>query len=480
MKLKNISIENYRFFKEKQEFNFTSKENIPQNILLYGENGSGKTSLYNALKDFFFYYKNPSEAKNKIKENKNIFSLIADKPKIEITFEDDISISFTETGFDKDDLKDKIERVSISKLFLTYKDIYTLNNIFKKDISYKEFKEIFNTLYFDELDDSFENFDKNFDELQDIILNYTHDMKKDYVYLEQMINDFNEQFTYELEPILKKDPVDKDKYLDFIYDTVFYISEEYIDKLTQSKKILDTFWQICSNDKVFRADYYDLQSKFIDIIKKVVSYTRKSDRYEADEFSERIIIIDREELESNSELDRIIREIEIYADDTAYKYLECEKYSQYINEKIFEKLISSKDRINNILSFLGINIKLEEIKAKPFLYFDTNYIFTEYIRNIDFKILLSNVELRNHWSNLNEAKLSALNLAIYLSSVLGKKPDIPILVLDDLLISLDMNNRDKVLSLLLDRTLNQEGQTNFFDDEYQMFIFTHDRAFFEL
>jgi hypothetical protein len=40
MKIKNISIENYRFFKDRKEFNFISKENIPQNILLYGESGS--------------------------------------------------------------------------------------------------------------------------------------------------------------------------------------------------------------------------------------------------------------------------------------------------------------------------------------------------------------------------------------------------------------------------------------------------------
>ena len=130
MKLKNIKIENYRFFKEEQEFDFTSKDNIPQNILLYGENGSGKTSLYNALKDFFFYYKNQSESKTKIKENKNIFCEPTDKPKIEITFENDTNIKFSETGFENEDLKIEIEQVSKSKLFLTYQDIYNLNNIF--------------------------------------------------------------------------------------------------------------------------------------------------------------------------------------------------------------------------------------------------------------------------------------------------------------------------------------------------------------
>ena len=161
MKLKNITIENYRFFKEEQEFDFTSKEHIPQNILLYGENGSGKTSLYNALKDFFFYYKNQTESKTKIKENKNIFCEPTDKPKIEITFENDTNIKFTETGFDKEDLKIEIEQVSKSKLFLTYQDIYNLNNIFRENVSYEDFKEIMTILFFDKLDKEFEDFEKS-------------------------------------------------------------------------------------------------------------------------------------------------------------------------------------------------------------------------------------------------------------------------------------------------------------------------------
>ena len=114
---------------------------------MYGENGSGKTSLYNALKDFFFYYKNQIESKTKIKENKNIFCEPTDKPKIEITFENDTNIKFSETGFENEDLKIEIEQVSKSKLFLTYQDIYNLNNIFRENVSYEDFKEIQQKVY---------------------------------------------------------------------------------------------------------------------------------------------------------------------------------------------------------------------------------------------------------------------------------------------------------------------------------------------
>ena len=196
MKLKNIKIENYRFFKEEQEFDFTSKDNIPQNILLYGENGSGKTSLYNALKDFFFYYKNQSESKTKIKENKNIFCEPTDKPKIEITFENDTNIKFSETGFENEDLKEKIEEVSKSKLFLTYQDIYNLNNMFKKDISYKDFKDIFTILYFDDLNHLFSEFEDNLKDFKNKIED-KDTLEENYNVIKRLIEEFDETFLNE-------------------------------------------------------------------------------------------------------------------------------------------------------------------------------------------------------------------------------------------------------------------------------------------
>jgi ABC-type lipoprotein export system ATPase subunit len=72
---------------------------------------------------------------------------------------------------------------------------------------------------------------------------------------------------------------------------------------------------------------------------------------------------------------------------------------------------------------------------------------------------------------LNEAKLTAVGLAIRLA-VLRQRlqtAKLKILVVDDLLISLDMSNREKVLKLIFSKYL-----TN-----YQVFILTHDRVLFE-
>jgi energy-coupling factor transporter ATP-binding protein EcfA2 len=73
---------------------------------------------------------------------------------------------------------------------------------------------------------------------------------------------------------------------------------------------------------------------------------------------------------------------------------------------------------------------------------------------------------------LNEARLTAIALAIRLAMLeerLYDENSASLLVLDDLLLSLDMSHRDKVLDIILKKV-----------DEYQILILTHDRAFYSL
>ena len=461
MKLKNVSIENYRFFKDEQEFEFT-KDGKPQNILLYGENGSGKTSLYNALIDFFFYYKDMSKSKSKLRENKNIFCESEDEPKIEITFDNETTINFTKDGFDKDDFKSKIEQVSKSKLFLTYQDIYNLNNIFKKDISYKEFKEIFTILYFDELNDKFNQFEQYYDEVIKIVKN-KNTLEQYAKYLTDTLDSFKIEDLHNLDNMAKKDESEN-------YTKVFYLSDDCEFRLNEYSQMVEKLLDILSNKNTLELDTSDLSKKFDDIEFNINRYTQENCRFE--EFDIHIDGAEKIELEDFEPVNRFLNNLESL-NDFITNFNICEELSDDINDIIFDKLNASKDEINNILKFL-------DIRKSDFINFSVDYIFKEDIRNIRFKIFLSEKELKEHYSNLNEAKLSALNFAIYLSSVLQKKPDIPLLVLDDLLISLDMSNRDKIVELLLDRTKNEDGEYNYFDDEHQMFIFTHDRAFFEM
>ncbi|OQX26327.1 MAG: hypothetical protein BWK80_11070 [Desulfobacteraceae bacterium IS3] len=89
---------------------------------------------------------------------------------------------------------------------------------------------------------------------------------------------------------------------------------------------------------------------------------------------------------------------------------------------------------------------------------------------IDFK----DRAIGHYHSFLNEARLSALAVSLYFAAIrklIGTLTGeyLKILVLDDLLISLDMSNRLKLLEIL---------RTQFTD--FQIFFFTHDKSLFEL
>lgn len=72
-------------------------------------------------------------------------------------------------------------------------------------------------------------------------------------------------------------------------------------------------------------------------------------------------------------------------------------------------------------------------------------------------------------SYFNEAKLTAIALSVRFALLnLDKEADGRFLALDDMLISLDMSNRAKVINFLLK-----------ISDKYKIYLFTHDKSFFE-
>ena len=76
-----------------------------------------------------------------------------------------------------------------------------------------------------------------------------------------------------------------------------------------------------------------------------------------------------------------------------------------------------------------------------------------------------------HHQFLNEAKLSAIALSIFFAGFTLQPPsDLKILALDDALIGLDMSNRLPVLDILDEKEF----------EDYQIFLMTYDRAFYEM
>ena len=90
--------------------------------------------------------------------------------------------------------------------------------------------------------------------------------------------------------------------------------------------------------------------------------------------------------------------------------------------------------------------------------------------SIGFEVKLNGDAIRKPQSFLNEAKLTQLALSVRFGATLAHLHDSPmkLLVLDDLLISLDMNNRMKVVDIILSETFA----------EHQKIILTHDLGFF--
>ena len=83
---------------------------------------------------------------------------------------------------------------------------------------------------------------------------------------------------------------------------------------------------------------------------------------------------------------------------------------------------------------------------------------------------LSNIIIQKPQSFFNEARLTAIALAIRFACLQSGKPqEGQFLALDDMLISLDMSNRMKVIRYLLDDMA----------DKYKIYLFTHDKLFFE-
>lgn len=89
---------------------------------------------------------------------------------------------------------------------------------------------------------------------------------------------------------------------------------------------------------------------------------------------------------------------------------------------------------------------------------------------IGFEVKSGNVKLESPHTFLNEAKLTQLALSVRFGATLGHLREAPLklLVLDDLLISLDMSNRMKVVDIILSETFA----------EHQKIILTHDLGFF--
>ncbi len=152
---------------------------------------------------------------------------------------------------------------------------------------------------------------------------------------------------------------------------------------------------------------------------------------------------------------------------TASEIATLEGRIEDFNIELANKLAELQPKASEILGGFGHNVALN---------FDFPGIkYNRENGTLDNQEILLTVELFDrdipeHHRFLNEARLSAIAIAIYFSSILMQpESDLKILALDDVLIGLDMSNRLPVLDIL----------EEYFPD-YQIFLTTYDKAWYEI
>jgi len=166
-----------------------------------------------------------------------------------------------------------------------------------------------------------------------------------------------------------------------------------------------------------------------------------------------------------------------------YKYSEENKkfnaFVKHFNDNLQELIDFVNVNAPIILKELGYDIGFELRLTN--LYHNKKDVLFEFS---DFKIefvitsyLGKQITINRPQSFLNEAKITAIAVAIRLT-ILKKRINkeagdiLKFIVFDDVMISLDMNNRDKLIDYLL-------NPLNGYTTDYQLLFLTHDKAFFD-
>lgn len=174
----------------------------------------------------------------------------------------------------------------------------------------------------------------------------------------------------------------------------------------------------------------------------------------------------------NNAVKQVVENMNIYASDIYNKFFkdstDCDLQIRLRYDSNNDKPINDPNeywlKYDNIIERVRENHSIIERKSS---YKKLNFPFigleiSEIIDGVPRKMLKPQ-------SYFNEAKLTAIALSVRFALLNLEKPaDGRFLALDDMLISLDMSNRSKVVNFLLS-----------ISDKYKIYLFTHDRAFFE-
>lgn len=156
---------------------------------------------------------------------------------------------------------------------------------------------------------------------------------------------------------------------------------------------------------------------------------------------------------------------------TTQEIIDIEQQLEIFNTGLKDILDELEVRASQILRKFGYEDTIVALKfGPPSVTYNQD---SEELNNtqILLKVDFFENDLPAHHRFLNEAKLSAIALSIFFAGFTLQPPsDLKILALDDALIGLDMSNRLPVLDILDEKEF----------EDYQIFLMTYDRAFYEM
>lgn len=348
MRITDIKLTNYRAFYGEHHIQL---DKDGKNLMLYGENGSGKSSLFTAMKDFFL-----ASVKKLPELEENIFLPASKKntAKIEVTVKEKPD-STKSTVFELNAVQKEI--VSADKILISdankIKGFFDYRSLLRTHLGHNESVDLFNLL----------------------LGTYEYDKHNEYKMMDQGI----------------------------LYHSVNRFTNKEIGRE----------WEAITDDTFNKTQ-----------TKRVQEATKN---YLKDKF--------------NPGLKELLQSIEA---DT-----------------------------NTFLEFfkIGVRVKLE---FNEVVYHGRRNLKGQ---NINLKIDFFTKHIPKHQYFLNEARLTALAISLYLASIKVNptKGALKILVLDDLLIGLDMSNRLPLLEILKNHFVDVKA-----DDRFQIIMTTYDKVWYEL
>lgn len=254
------------------------------------------------------------------------------------------------------------------------------------------------------------------------------------------------------------------------------IKESPTTSKTTSFELKKTDREIISSDRTLISDANKING-FFDYKRLLQTYLGHKNKVDLFEILLDGILYHSINRFTNSEIGKEIDLIyhEIYQEKQyPFRIKNIKNYLEKFNLGFKQLLKDIETDTNTFIKYFGINVKVS------LGFNEIEYIGRASLKgnNINLYIEFYDKSIPKHQDFLNEARLSALAISLYLASIKVNpvKGALKVLVLDDLLIGLDMSNRMPLLKILAEHFTEPKNK----DEQFQIIMTTYDKVWYEL